>query len=59
MAEGVSAVKIPNFIATDPQLWFSMVELIFELAAPKPITESKTKYNHCVASLPPDIALLI
>lgn len=59
MTEAVSAVKIPNFISTDPQLWFSMVESTFELASPKAITESKTKYNHCVASLPADIALLV
>lgn len=59
MANEVSAVKIPNFISTDPQLWFSMVESTFELASPRAITESKTKYNYCVASLPPDIALLV
>ena len=55
----VSAVKIPIFIPSDPSLWFTMVESTFELAVPKPITESKTKYNYCVANLPPDIAMTV
>ncbi|GBM79529.1 hypothetical protein AVEN_209501-1 [Araneus ventricosus] len=36
-----------------------MLESTFELAIPKPITESRTKYNHCVANLPPDIAMTV
>ncbi|GBM22166.1 hypothetical protein AVEN_190823-1 [Araneus ventricosus] len=36
-----------------------MVESTFELAVPKPITESRTKYNHCVTKLPPDIAMTV
>ncbi|GBL79237.1 hypothetical protein AVEN_92461-1 [Araneus ventricosus] len=36
-----------------------MVESTFELAVPKPITESRTKYNHCVTNLPPDIAMTV
>lgn len=55
----ISAVKIPNFISSDPTLWFTMAESTFELASPKPITESKTKYNYCVATLPPDAAVLV
>ena len=55
----VSAVKIPIFIPSDPSLWFTMVESTFELAVPKPITESKTNYNYCVANLPPDIAMTV
>jgi hypothetical protein len=57
--EEVSAVRIPNFIPSDPALWFTMVESTFELAVPKAISESKTKYNHCVANLPPDIAMTV
>ena len=59
MTGGVSTIKIPNFIVTDPQLWFSMAECTFELTSPKPIAQSKTKYNHCIVSLSPDIALLV
>ena len=55
----VSMVKTPNFIATDPQLLFSMVETSFELVLPKPITENKIKYNHCVVSLPSGIVVLV
>ncbi|GBL93577.1 hypothetical protein AVEN_59754-1 [Araneus ventricosus] len=55
----VSAVKIPIFIPSDTSLLFPMVESTFELAIPKPITESRTKYNHCVENLPPDIAMTV
>lgn len=55
----ISAVKMPNFIPADPALWFHMIESTFELATPKPITESKTKYNYCVATLPADAAVLV
>lgn len=53
------AVKIPNFNASDPQLWFCMCDSTFELATPKPITESQTKYNYCVAHLPSEIASIV
>ncbi|GFX18438.1 uncharacterized protein TNCV_4307381 [Trichonephila clavipes] len=39
--------------------WFYMIESTFELASPKPITESKTKYNYAVSHLPPDIATVV
>lgn len=54
-----SAVIVPPFIKMDPLLWFHMLESTFELATPKPITESKTKYNYVVAHLPPDIATVV
>ncbi|GFX74013.1 transposon Tf2-9 polyprotein [Trichonephila clavipes] len=54
-----AAVVIPPFIQRDPALWFYMIESTFELASPKPITESKTKYNYAVSHLPPDIATVI
>lgn len=59
MTSEVAAVKIPNYNASDPQLWFGMCESTFELAAPKPIIDSRTKYNHCVAHLPPEIASIV
>ncbi|XP_015921516.1 uncharacterized protein [Parasteatoda tepidariorum] len=58
MAES-SAVKIPIFNITDPHLWFHMVEATFQLATPKPITESKTKFNYCFAHLPPEVAAVV
>ncbi|GFT80439.1 retrovirus-related Pol polyprotein from transposon 17.6 [Trichonephila clavipes] len=54
-----AAVVIPPFIQRDPALWFYMIESTFELASPKPITESKTKYNYAVSHLPPYIATVI
>ncbi|GFW39870.1 integrase catalytic domain-containing protein [Trichonephila clavipes] len=54
-----AAVVIPPFIQRDPALWFYMIESTFELASPKPITESKTKYNYIVSHLPPDIATVV
>lgn len=55
----VSAIQIPVYNRSDPALWFLMCESTFELATPKPITESKTKYNYIVSHLPPEIASLI
>ncbi|KAF8790610.1 hypothetical protein HNY73_005606 [Argiope bruennichi] len=36
-----------------------MVESTFELAIPKPITASRTKFNYCVSTLPPEIAITV
>ncbi|GBM57200.1 hypothetical protein AVEN_29953-1 [Araneus ventricosus] len=41
----ISVVKISAFNATDPALWFTLVESTSELAVPKPITVERTKYN--------------
>lgn len=57
--ELVSAVKIPIFNPSDPALWFRMCESTFELATPKPITVSKTKFNYIVAHIPPETASLV
>nr|XP_042913710.1 uncharacterized protein LOC122273771 [Parasteatoda tepidariorum] len=54
-----AAVVIPPFIRADPALWFFMLESTFALAAPKAITEAKTKYNYVVAHLPPDTATIV
>nr|XP_015922908.2 uncharacterized protein LOC107451355 [Parasteatoda tepidariorum] len=58
MAES-SAVKIPIFNISDPHLWFHMVEATFQLATPKPISESKTKFNYCLAHLLPEVAAVV
>ena len=55
----VSAVRIPLYNHNDPALWFILCESSFELAVPKPITESRTKYNYAVANLPPDVAAIV
>ncbi|GFT09919.1 uncharacterized protein NPIL_249951 [Nephila pilipes] len=55
--EEVSEVKIPAFTPSDPSMWFTMLESTFEIAAPKPITTSRTKYNHCFVSLSSEIAM--
>ncbi|GFY14068.1 uncharacterized protein TNCV_3612571 [Trichonephila clavipes] len=53
------AVKIPPFVSSDPALRFGMLELTFELAVQKPITDKRTKYNYCVAHLSPDEAMTV
>ncbi|GFW56026.1 uncharacterized protein TNCV_374321 [Trichonephila clavipes] len=57
--EDISVVKIPAFVLSDHVLWFGMLESIFELAAPKQITDDRTKYNYCVAHLSPDSAMTV
>ncbi|GFT27179.1 uncharacterized protein NPIL_99991 [Nephila pilipes] len=57
--EEVLVIEIPALIPTDPSLLFIMLESTFELALLKTITTSRTKYNHCVASLPSEIALTV
>ncbi|KAF8764845.1 hypothetical protein HNY73_022885 [Argiope bruennichi] len=59
MMEEISAVKMPNFIPSDPSLWFTMVESTFELAIPKPITASRTKSQLLREHLPPEIAITV
>ena len=58
MAE-VSAVKIPVYNFSDPALWFTICESTFQLGCPKPVTESKTKYNYIIAHLPPEATTII
>lgn len=58
MAEA-NAVKIPPYNFGDPALWLLMCESTFELGTPKPITESKTKFNYVVSHLPPEVASMI
>lgn len=55
----VNAVKIPVYNFGDPALWFTMCESTFELGTPKPITESRTKFNYIVSHLPPEAATIV
>ncbi|GFU00162.1 transposon Ty3-I Gag-Pol polyprotein [Nephila pilipes] len=48
----LAAVIISPFIKRDPALWFHILEAAFDLASPKPVKESKTKYNFVVAFEP-------
>lgn len=57
--ETTSAVRIPPYNPMDPSLWLHMLEATFELATPKPITASKTKFNYAISNLPPDVAAII
>ena len=50
------SIKIPPFWPKDPELWFHQVDAQF---AAKGITNTKTKYNHIVAAISPDIAALV
>lgn len=59
MSQETSAIKIPAYNALDPALWFYMVECTFQLATPKPITDSRTKFNYVAAHLPPEIAIAV
>ncbi|GFS56063.1 hypothetical protein TNCV_1650191 [Trichonephila clavipes] len=52
MAE-VTAVKIPPYNFSDPQLWFSTCERTFALGVSKAITDTCTKFNYIVSNLPP------
>ncbi|GFY41817.1 transposon Tf2-9 polyprotein [Trichonephila inaurata madagascariensis] len=55
----VTAVKIPPYNFSDPQLWFSTCERTFALGVPKAITDTCTKFNYIVASLPPEAAAIV
>ncbi|GFY47817.1 transposon Tf2-9 polyprotein [Trichonephila inaurata madagascariensis] len=58
MAE-VTAVKIPPYNFSDPQLWFSTCERTFALGVPKAITATCTKFNYVVSNLPPETAAIV
>ncbi|GFT47240.1 transposon Tf2-9 polyprotein [Nephila pilipes] len=59
MAE-VTAVKLPPYNFSDPQLWFAIFrERTFVLGVPKPITDTCTKFNYIVSHLPPEAAVIV
>ena len=47
------SVKLPTFWTDSPEVWFLQAEAQFEN---KRITSSRTKFTHCVAALPQDVA---
>ncbi|GFQ99326.1 transposon Tf2-9 polyprotein [Trichonephila clavata] len=57
MAE-ITAVKIPPYSFSDPQLWFSTCERTFALGVPKVITDTCTKFNY-ISNLPPEAAAIV
>lgn len=48
------SVKIPEFIPSDPELWFAMIEGSFTSAG---ITIDNTKFGHVIGALPPKYAV--
>ncbi|GFQ97987.1 peptidase A2 domain-containing protein [Trichonephila clavata] len=58
MAE-ITAVKIPPYNFSDPQLWFSTCERTFALGVPKAITDTCTNFNYIVSNLPPEAAAIV
>ncbi|GFT42807.1 uncharacterized protein NPIL_658231 [Nephila pilipes] len=55
----LTIIVIPPFIKSDPALWFHLLEAPFDLASPKSVKESKTKYNYVLAHIPPEIATVL
>ena len=47
------SVKLPSFWTDSPEVWFLQAEEQFEN---KGITVLRTKFTHCVAALPQDVA---
>lgn len=50
------AIKLPNFWPDQPIVWYSQAEAQFAI---KNITTSLTKFYHCVAVLPQDVAAAV
>ena len=48
-----SSLRVPEFNASDPEMWFAVVEAYFTQAR---ITDNKQRYLYVVSSLPPRYA---
>jgi hypothetical protein len=49
-------IKVPPFYRQNTRVWFLQLESQFTLAR---ITSSQTRYHHCLASLPEDVAAML
>lgn len=45
-------VRLPKFLDFNPELWFAQCEAVFDLSR---VTAEKTKFNHCIAGLEPEV----
>ena len=48
------AIRLPNFWANKPELWFAQIEANFEARAPK-ITTEASRYAYALQALPQDV----
>ena len=53
---GNVAVRLPDFWVEDPEFWFLQAEAVFETSR---VVQSITKYNHCLAKLPSNVATTV
>ena len=47
------SIKLPTFWTDSPEVWFLQAETQFAI---KRVTTSLTKFHHCIAVLPQDVA---
>ena len=50
---GHVAVRLPEFWLADPEFWFLQADAVFDTSS---VTRSLTKYNHCLARMPAEVA---
>lgn len=55
----VTAACTPPYNFNDAGLWFAMYEHSSQLAHPKAITESRTKFNYISVKLPPEATSVV